>query len=186
MNAIKNVITKIKNFFKALVKGFLYICLAVMLFNVGDALINPEDQDPINVYRTPVKTEAQKAAENEAYFAKLEADKAQKEINEKAEAEAAAREVMASIERKKADLIESIMNEAKYGGQFQNAIKEQLKDPSSFERVNYKATYINKEKLIFRVALTYRAKNSFGGYVVNTIKADWNGRTNQYSNIVEG
>lgn len=51
-----------------------------------------------------------------------------------------------------------------------------LKDPDSYE-------HINTERLGDRVIMTYRAKNSFGGYAVNSIDAQFDIRTCRIKSI---
>jgi len=51
--------------------------------------------------------------------------------------------------------------------QAERAIKKRLKDPESFEAVNWGA--VVKLQNGYQVACQYRAKNSFGGYVVEQV-----------------
>lgn len=51
-------------------------------------------------------------------------------------------------------------------------LKKSLKDPDSFEEIEHKEYYVKQEKgkndnVYAQVIIAYRAKNSFGGYVVS-------------------
>ena len=52
--------------------------------------------------------------------------------------------------------------------ELQSTIKNSLKDPDSYEHIN--TGYVDKGDYLI-VTTTYRAKNSFGGMVVETVKA---------------
>lgn len=46
-----------------------------------------------------------------------------------------------------------------------------LKDPDSFELIEYSSVY-DEQKQKYSVILKYRAKNSFGGFVIEKVSAD--------------
>ncbi len=54
---------------------------------------------------------------------------------------------------------------------FEGYIKENLKDPDSFERVSWSSEY-NRLNKCYEVSITFRANNSFGAKIVETWKSD--------------
>ena len=54
---------------------------------------------------------------------------------------------------------------------FVNYMKKNMKDPSSFVEIAYNSNY-NYNKECYVVDLTFRAKNSFGGYTVEHWSSD--------------
>lgn len=59
-------------------------------------------------------------------------------------------------------------------------LKKNLKDAKSYEEVDYKS-YYNASKGCYEVVLKYRAKNSYGAYVLETIRGDVYFTDNQVS-----
>lgn len=62
-------------------------------------------------------------------------------------------------------------------------VKQRLKDPESFEHIKTRITPVN-DKGNHLVYMDYRAKNSFGGYVVDTAVATISNSCNNVSLVV--
>lgn len=52
-----------------------------------------------------------------------------------------------------------------------NRLKEFLKDPSSYQEIDYTSEY-NYSRECYEVTIKFRAKNSFGAYEIETYKGD--------------
>lgn len=75
-----------------------------------------------------------------------------------------------AAERAEADSLarlNKIGEDAKYAYiKADRAIKNSLKDPDSYERIEERAGYVGTDGIYVSCLVTYRAKNSFGGYNV--------------------
>lgn len=63
----------------------------------------------------------------------------------------------------------------------QSYIKENLKDPSSFDHIETRYSYVNGT---FIVTMKYRAKNSFGGMIIEEVKAKINEETGEVIEVI--
>ncbi|MVM34430.1 hypothetical protein GO755_30645 [Spirosoma sp. HMF4905] len=56
----------------------------------------------------------------------------------------------------------------------ERAIKKSLKDPDSFEEIDHRAMHVGEKGIYVSCLVTYRAKNSFGGFNVEKALVNFN------------
>lgn len=64
---------------------------------------------------------------------------------------------------------------------FEERIKKVLRDPDSYQRIDYKVQYVSGDN--YKATLTFRAKNGFGGMNICTYQGDliWKKGSSKYS-----
>lgn len=154
-----------KAFFKVIFKICLWligIFFLIMSVFAMDLFLNPSNAEKLKEIREEIREE------------KIVQEKLDREIEKKKQREI---ERLKTKPKKKTknEIIQSHLN-GWSGGHYKltRIIKKQLNDPKSYKHVETRYFAYDDHYI---VAQTFRAKNSFGGYVRNTVKAkiDYNG-----------